>query len=231
MTGARVEADSSRAQTAETITPAQPKPLEVAHFRAALAAPDAGCGDRKFMQVTDTDVMTTNEAGARAEQLFDMAAHEAEPASGDRGEGDPEEGGPDDLSPARTRAMDAVWRDATWHLPPPAVATAQAVAPKRRVELGTYLARQNAMQPVADLLALVRQRAAGKAVTGLRVVPPEPNPLKLTLNLSMDGDQFVVEVRTALGADRRAEVQQALHVLEGALAARLHTPARVVLLA
>lgn len=128
-------------------------------------------------------------------------------------------------------ARTAVARRDPWLMPPRDIPVVQTVIPKKRVELGTHLARQSAMQPLADLLALVRQRAAGQAVTDLKIVPPEPNPLRLTLHLAMDGDEFVVKARTALGADRREEVQQALHVLEAGLAARLRMPARVVLLA
>lgn len=101
----------------------------------------------------------------------------------------------------------------------------------RRAVLATHQARSIAMQPLAELLAGVRARAEGRVVSDLKIVPTEPNPLRLTLLLSMKDGEFVVKASTELGADRRDEVQQALQVLEAALGARLQMPARVVLLA
>jgi hypothetical protein len=103
------------------------------------------------------------------------------------------------------------------------------VTASRRAMLSTHLERSRAMQPLAELLAAVRERAAGNDVSDLKIVPPEPNVLKLTLHLSMTDGEFVVKVRTALGADRRDEVNQALHVLQTSLSARLQLPARVIL--
>jgi hypothetical protein len=200
-------------QPGEMTATAEPRPVEVAHFVAALAA------------------RTAADEGVPAAPLFDRAADEDEPMSEDRGTVNWQEAGPDDGWSPPTRTVNAAWREHRGAVAAPAVATAQAVSPKKRVELGTHLARKNAMQPVADMLALVRERAGGQAVTDLKIVPPEPNPLRLTLHLAMNGDEFVVKVRTALGADRREEVQQALHVLETTLAVRLRMPARVVLLA
>jgi hypothetical protein len=105
------------------------------------------------------------------------------------------------------------------------------VGATRRAGLGTHLARSRAMQPLVEVLSLVRERLARRGVSELRIVPPEPNPLRLTLHLSMNGNEFVVKAKSALPADRREEVQQALHLLQTSLAARLQMPARVVLMA
>lgn len=101
----------------------------------------------------------------------------------------------------------------------------------RRAHLQTHAARNGAMQPLADLLLGVHQRAAGRPVLDMKIVPPEPNPLRLTLRLSMDDGAFVVKVHTGLAAEHREEVKQALQVLQSSLTARLAMPARVVLLA
>jgi hypothetical protein len=101
----------------------------------------------------------------------------------------------------------------------------------RRARLQTHAARNGAMQPLTDLLVGVHQRAAGRTVLDMKIVPPEPNPLRLTLRLSMDDGAFVVKVHTGLGPDHREEVKQALQVLQTSLTARLSMPARVVLLA
>jgi hypothetical protein len=124
--------------------------------------------------------------------------------------------------------------DGTRFLPPLPAADRAAPRPVtrvRRAALFTHAARSRAMQPVAELLAGLHQRAAGRAVQGMTIVPPEPNPLRLTLQLSMREGEFVVQVRAGLEPGRREEVRQALHVLQAALAARLKLPARVVLLA
>lgn len=195
MSSPKVETDVARLQQSQTNEAAPPKPGEVAHFRAALAA---GVADG-------------------------LVADEGDPV--------PSDGENLDDGSARPRATTAALRAHAGLAASADVPTARPVVAKKRVGLGTHLARQSAMQPLADLLSLVRQRAAGQAVPDLRIVPPQPNPLRLTLHLAMDGNEFVVKARTALGADRRAEVQQALHVLEAALTARLRMPARVVLLA
>jgi hypothetical protein len=125
-----------------------------------------------------------------------------------------------------------------WVPVPLAGASAQAgprssrpVSAAPRARLQTHSARSRAMQPLLELLVGVHERAGGRAVREMKIVPPKPNPLQLTLHLSMRDGEFVVAAHTGLGPEQREEVHQALHVLQTALAARLKLPARVVLLA
>lgn len=110
-------------------------------------------------------------------------------------------------------------------------ATAAAVREAGRIRLRTHAERSRAMAPLAEMLATLHQRSAGRAVQGMRIVPGDPNPLGLTLQLSMTDGAFLVKVHTTLDGSRREEVQQALHLLETALKARVGMPSRVVLLA
>lgn len=155
------------------------------------------------------------------------------------GRGNKDESAADNTAPAWDGA--STWEGLSAHrfvAPVPVLSPAparskpmQTVSAVRRTRLQTHAARNGAMQPLADLLFRVHQRAAGRVVLDMKIVPPQPNPLRLTLRLSMDDGAFVVKVHTGLEADHRDEVKQALQVLQSSLAARLTIPARVVLLA
>lgn len=234
MSAATVQLDSSRAPDAEANANANATPMlgDIASFRAALQKLDGGGEAFVGVDAASMAALDPHELLHRTEPFFDHPQDGDDPASGtpDR-QAFAETVLDDEMSPGGTRAARAAWHAHARSLNPPAVSAMPAVARKRRIEFGTHLARAKAMQPVSDLLVLVRSRAPGQAVPDLRIVPPEPNPLKLTLHLAMNDEEFVVKAHTALGADRREEVQQALHVLEVSLAARLRMPARVVLLA
>jgi hypothetical protein len=86
--------------------------------------------------------------------------------------------------------------------------------------MGSHQERQDTMEPLAQLIATLRARQSER-VTELNIVPPSPNRLRLTLQVTGDDGNFVVKARTSLPHDRRDEVKQALNVLERMLKQRL----------
>ena len=108
-----------------------------------------------------------------------------------------------------------------------------ARAPRRPGRLRTHGEREQAMKPIVALLEAAQRRAPPRDAAELTIVPPAPNPLRLSLSLAMHGDDFVVKATTALGAEHREHVLQSLNALEQALSRRLREPvrARVILLA
>ncbi len=99
-------------------------------------------------------------------------------------------------------------------------------ARKRRGRFGPHRERQDAMEPLAQLIMALRARQS-ESITRLNIVPPAPNPLRLTLQITGDEHSFVVKARTSLPQDRRDEVRQALNVLERMLTQRLPESMRV----
>ncbi len=97
---------------------------------------------------------------------------------------------------------------------------------KRRSRFGPHREREGSMEPLAQLIAALRARQS-KPVTELNIVPRAPNPLRLSLQITGDADNFVVKARTTLPDDRRDEVRQSLHVLERMLTERLPAGMRI----
>lgn len=148
--------------------------------------------------------------------------------------------------PERDRLLDHITSDAAsataaGTVPPtaaaadgqPAAREAGVARPRHQNRIRSHEDRQEAMRPIVDLLEAAHRRAPSEGVSDLTLVPPSPNPLRLTLSLSMQGDDFVVKAKTGLGAEHREHVQQSLQALEHALSQRLRDPvrARVILLA
>lgn len=97
---------------------------------------------------------------------------------------------------------------------------------KQRTHFAPHREREDNMEPLAQLVATLHARQS-KSVTELNIVPRAPNPLRLTLQIAGDSDNFVVKARTTLPDDRRDEVRQALHVLERMLTERLPANMRI----
>jgi hypothetical protein len=114
-----------------------------------------------------------------------------------------------------------------------AVRESGVARPRPQGRVRSHEDRQQAMRPLVDLLEAAHRRAPSQGVSDLTLVPPSPNPMRLTLSVSMQGDDFVVKATTGLGAEYREHVQQSLQALEHALSQRLRDPvrARVILLA
>lgn len=103
------------------------------------------------------------------------------------------------------------------------------LARKQRTRFAPHREREDTMEPLAQLVATLHARQS-QSVTELNIVPRAPNPLRLTLQIAGDSDNFVVKARTTLPDDRRDEVRQALHVLERMLTERLPANMRVTVI-
>jgi hypothetical protein len=117
---------------------------------------------------------------------------------------------------------------------PPPTATQSAVKRRGRSSRSTLQQRRQEMAPLLDLIEALRSRHAGSpAVDGLKIVPPAPNPLRLSLQLWVNGSDVLVQARTSLGPESQEEVRLALLSLEHMLTLRVAPAgrARVLLLA
>lgn len=116
----------------------------------------------------------------------------------------------------------------------PETATRDSVKRRQRASTSTLQQRRDTMAPLLELIEALRARRSQNApVEGMKIVPPAPNPLQLSLQVWFDGADVLVKARSALGPQSQDEVRLALLSLEQMLGQRVAPAgrARVILLA
>lgn len=187
--------------------PPAPPPQDVEGFRAALSGVAGTIDDIQVEHQHDHEVLPEHRAPKGEQQDTDLNRE----------------------NPAlhRDRKMTAAAERRQQESTPDRHSNHAGGAPrKQRSRFGPHSEREDSMEPLAQLIAALRSRQS-KPVTELNIVPRAPNPLRLSLQITGDADNFVVKARTTLPDDRRDEVRQSLHVLERMLTERLPAGMRI----
>lgn len=227
MTRRRIEPDAQSPGAAAPRPASQERPRDVERFRAMVGTAQAHA-ETGATRVDDVPVPTLPQAPQAADLAlahqtdFDAArarpprpdadrreAHPTPCAHGEKATGADAHPAPNGHTAGRRTVRDA-----------------GPGRPRRRPGLRTHDEREQALQSIVELLEAAQRRAPPTGLSELTIVPPSPNPLRLSLSLSMQGDDFVVKATTELGAEHRDHVLQSLNALEHALSQRLREPVR-----
>lgn len=203
MTPNKIEQEAPCTPDHPAAAPPFPPPQDVEDFRAALTGTLCGVEDVYVEHLHDHEPSPESRTALREHR--DIEEERDRPAS---------------RHEHRTAAALAAQRQLHDTMPQREGEPASLAPRKRRQRMGSHQERQDTMEPLAQLIAALRARQSER-VTELNIVPPSPNRLRLTLQVSGDDGNFVVKARTSLPHDRRDDVKQALNVLERMLKQRL----------
>jgi hypothetical protein len=207
MTPNKIEQEAPAAPGHPAAAPPSPPPQDVEDFRSVLTGISYGIDDVYVEHVHDHK--PSPECRTGLDEQRDPRADEEK-----------EEGRRPDFRHEKQPTATSAPRPAHDRVPQQQGELTGVAPRKHRQRMGSHQERQEAMEPLAQLIAALRARQS-EQVTQLNIVPPSSNRLRLTLQVTGDDQSFVVKARTSLPQDRRDEVKQALNVLEQMLKQRL----------